>query len=115
MLGDDILPEDVYKRIQLGTLEAYKNDEDEWRLYVTDLKRILGEVEPCSNCSENATKLVIIKYHFHHHVRFVLCQKCAYAAQSAYSRKGGVIEIITFPLLGEGWIGMNFYGLSPKE
>jgi len=103
MLGNGLTPENVHGRIRRGTLEATKDELGEWRVSVAVIRRILDEVDPCSNCENSAVSLVIIKYHHHVREEFVLCVNCAQKAHSAYSRQGGVIEIVTFPFLGEGW------------
>lgn len=102
-LGSGVTLENVYGRIRRGSLNAYKNEQGDWRISVADLKKVLDEVEACGSCSNLATSFVIIKYHNHNRVEFALCDECAGKAQLAYSRQGGVLEIVTFPLLGEGW------------
>jgi len=103
-LGGEISIENVLGRIRRGSLSAYQNINGEWNIPLTELERIKAEVEPCNNCSDVATSYVIVKYHHHQRVEFTLCDECAQQAEAAYSRKGGVLEIITYPLLGEGWL-----------
>ena len=94
----------VHGRIRRGSLSAYQDEKGEWCISKAELERIMAEVEPCDNCATLATSLVIVKYHQHHRVEFTLCDSCAHQAQAAYSRKGGVLEVVTYPLLGEGWL-----------
>lgn len=103
ILGNGVTIENVHGRIRRGSLEAYKNEQGNWRIPIAELRRVLDEVEACGNCSNLATSFVIIKYHHHNRVEFALCDKCTRKAQLAYSRQGGVLEIVTFPLLSEGW------------
>jgi hypothetical protein len=103
ILGHGVTPANVHGRIRRGSLEAYKNEQGEWRIPLADLKRILDDVEVCGSCPHLATSFVIIKYHHHNRIEFTLCADCAAKAQLAYSRQGGVLEIVAFPLLGEGW------------
>ena len=69
-----------------------------------ELERIMADVEPCSNCTARATSYVIVKYHHHHRVEFTLCDSCAQGAEAAYSRKGGVLEVVAYPLQSEAWL-----------
>jgi len=103
ILGNGVTLENVHGRIRRGSLEACKNEQGEWRISVADLGRVLDEVEACGSCSNLATSFVIIKYHNHNRIEFALCDECAGKAQLVYRRQGGVLEIVTFPLLGEGW------------
>jgi hypothetical protein len=96
-------PQSVRSRILRGTLKAYKNNNDDWCVFVADLKRILKEVEPCDNCTKPATTKIIVKYHFHDRVEFVLCNECAHSTASAYSQRGGVLEVAIHSILGEDW------------
>lgn len=103
ILGHGVTLANVHGRIRRGSLEACKNEQGEWRISLTDLKRILDEVEVCGSCPNLATSFIIIKYHHHIRIEFTLCDECAAKAQLAYSRQGGVLEIVAFPLLREGW------------
>ncbi len=102
-LGNGVTRENVHSRIRRGSLEGFKNEGGEWRVPVADLKSILEQAEDCGGCSNSATRYVIVKYHDHDRVEFALCDECAGKAQLAYGRHGGVLEIVTYPLLGEGW------------
>jgi hypothetical protein len=101
ILGAGVTPQNVRSRILRGTLNAYKNNNDDWRVLVADLKRILKEVEACDNCAKPATTKIIVKYHFHDRVEFILCNECARTTASAYSQRGGVLEVAIHSLLGE--------------
>jgi hypothetical protein len=104
LLGGRVTIGNVHGRIRRGSLSAYQDESGAWYIPKPELERIRAEVEPCDNCAAPATSLVIVKYHHHHRVEFILCDSCAQQAQTAYSRKGGVLEVVTYPLLGEGWL-----------
>jgi hypothetical protein len=103
-LGGRVTIGNVQGRIRRGSLAAYQDENGEWHIPRSELKRIIADVESCDNCSALASSFVIVKYHQHHRVEFALCDRCAQQAQSAYSRRGGVLEVVTYPLLGEGWL-----------
>ena len=94
----------VHGRIRRGSLSAYQDENGEWCIPKAEVERIMAEVEPCNNCAASATSFVIVKYYHHHRVEFTLCDGCAQQAQTAYSRRGGVLEVVTYPLLSEGWL-----------
>ncbi|MCP5099331.1 MAG: hypothetical protein GY943_27575 [Chloroflexi bacterium] len=102
-LGNGVSLEDVYGRIRRGTLSASKDEWGNWRIPIANLTQILNDIEDCGSCSNLATSYVIVKYHHHNRVEFTLCDDCAKKAHVAYGRRGGVLEIITYPLLSEGW------------
>ena len=104
ILGNGVTRENIRGRIRRGSLTAHQDAQGEWYVTEGEVKRIVKEVESCQNCSNLATNFVIVKYHHHHRVEFILCPDCAQKAQSAYSRRGGVLEIVVYPLQGEGWI-----------
>lgn len=104
LLGGRVTVGNVHGRIRRGSLSAYQDENGEWFIPKAELERIMTEVEPCANCEALATSFVIVKYHQHHRVEFTLCDSCAQQAQIAYSRKGGVLEVVTYPLLSEGWL-----------
>lgn len=104
LLGSRVTIENVRGRIRRGSLIAYQDENGEWYIPRTELKRLMTEVEPCNNCAGPATSYFIVKYHHHHRVEFTLCDSCAQQAEIAYSRRGGVLEVVTYPLLGEGWL-----------
>ena len=104
LLGGRVTTGNVRGRIRRGSLSAYQDQDGEWYIPKAELERIMAEVEPCDNCAALATSFVIVKYHHHHRVEFTLCDSCAQQAQTAYSRKGGVLEVVTYPLLSEGWL-----------
>jgi len=99
-----VTSENVRGRIRRGSLAAYQDEDGEWYIPGAELERILTEVEPCANCTASATSYVIVKYHHHHRVEFILCDRCAQQAETAYRRKGGVLEVVAYPLLSEGWL-----------
>ena len=103
-LGNGVTLANLRGRIRRGSLAAHEGERGE--LYVTqsEVERILEEVESCQSCSNAATSFIIVKYHHHHRVEFILCSDCAQQAQAAYGRQGGVLEIVVYPLQGEGWI-----------
>ena len=103
-LGQRVTIGNVHGRICRGSLAAYQDENGDWYVPRSELERIVAEVGPCDNCSAQASSFVIVKYHQHHRVEFALCDSCAQQAQSAYSRRGGVLEVVTYPLLGEGWL-----------
>ena len=104
LLGDHVTIGHVQGRIRRGSLSAFQGENGEWYIPKAELARIMAEVEPCNNCAAVATSFVIVKYHQHHRVEFTLCDGCAQQAQTAYSRKGGVLEVVAYPLLSEGWL-----------
>ena len=104
LLGEGVTEENVHARIQRGSLAAHQDETGEWFVPRAELDRIRAEIEPCQNCGEPSNSYVIVKYHDHERVEFALCDVCASAAQMAYSRKGGVLEVVTYPVLGEGWL-----------
>ena len=103
ILGKGVTVADVHGRIRRGSLDAYKDEQGNWCIPTAELQRVLDQVEVCGSCMNLATSYVIIKYHHHHRVEFILCDECARKTQLAYSRRGGVLEIVAYPLLGEGW------------
>lgn len=103
-VDDRVTIENVRARIRRGSLTAYRNEAGEWMIPQLELERVLVDVEPCHNCAESATSFVIVKYHHHQRVEFSLCDRCAQKAEIAYSRKGGVLEVVTYPLQSEGWL-----------
>ena len=56
----------VWARIRRGSLEADQDDTGQWYIPLSELERLLAEVEPCHNCDGQATSYVIVKYHHHH-------------------------------------------------
>jgi hypothetical protein len=104
LLGGHVTIENVRGRIRRGSLRAYQDPDGEWLIPKAELERLLADVEPCNNCASPATSYLIVKYHHHHRVEFTLCHSCTQQAETAYSRKGGVLEVVTYPLLGEGWL-----------
>ena len=96
--------ENILARVHRGSLSAFQDENGTWFIPQDELERLLAEVEPCHNCEAQATSYVIVKYHQHHRVEFSLCEECAQQAHAAYSRKGGVLEVVVYPLLGEGWL-----------
>jgi hypothetical protein len=102
-LGDGITSDHIRGRIRRGSLKAIQDDSGNWWIPSSEVDRLLQERELCGNCRKPATQFVIVKYHFHERVEFVLCDVCAGTAETAYSRKGGVLEVISYPLLSEGW------------
>jgi hypothetical protein len=104
ILDVGVTPENIRARIRRGSLLADRDDHQEWRVAVPDLRRVLEEIEPCGNCDEPATRYVIVKYPHHNRHEFALCSECAGKAESAYSRHGGVLETVVYPALGEGWL-----------
>ena len=104
ILGNGVTKENVRARIRRGSLEATKDNGGKWRISTHVLQTVLNEVEPCNNCNQNATSYVIIKYPHHDRVEFALCEVCAEEAEKAYSRQGRVLEVIGYPILGEGWL-----------
>jgi hypothetical protein len=104
LLGNGVTLENLRARIHRGSLAAYQDERGDWYVTKSEVKRITEEVESCHSCSNLATSYGIVKYHHHHRIEFMLCPDCAQKAQAAYSRKGGVIEIVAYPLQGEGWM-----------
>jgi hypothetical protein len=104
LLGGRVTIENVRGRIRRGSLIADQDEDGAWYIPRAELERVMAEVEPCNNCESPATSYFIVKYHHHHRVEFTLCESCAQQAEIAYSRKGGVLEVVTYPLLGEGWL-----------
>ena len=104
ILGAGATPEHVRGCILRGTLKAHKDEKGEWCIFLSTLRAILEELEPCDNCNRPATIKIIVKYHFHERVEFTLCDKCASATESSYSRRGGVLEVVRYSLLSEGWV-----------
>ena len=102
-LGEGVSLEDVYGRIRRGSLAAEQDESGSWRVSLVSLNQILANVEQCESCSNSATSYIIVKYHHHERIEFELCDVCAKKAQVAYGRRGGVLEVVTYPLLGEGW------------
>ena len=102
-LGTGITPANIFARIRRGSLTAVSQN-DTLTIPQSELDRLLREVDPCADCGQPATTYLIIKYHHHERVEFSLCDFHANTAQMAYGRKGGVIEVVTYPLLGEGWL-----------
>ncbi len=102
--GDGVTVENVRGRIRRGSLAAHQDGRGEWRVPVAELVRVLGEAEACASCPNAAASLVIVKYPRHERLEFILCADCAGQAQRAYGRQAGVLEIVTFPLQGEGWV-----------
>jgi hypothetical protein len=104
MLGNGVTVENVYARIRRGSLEACQDERGEFHILLAEIHRVFEEAETCGNCSNLAASLVIIKYHHHDRVEFTLCAECANKTYSAYRRQGGVLEIVVYPLFGEGWM-----------
>jgi len=105
ILSHGVTPENIYGRILRGTLSAYQAEGGEWYVPIAEINRIVNEVEMCGNCSNKGTSFVIVKYHHHNRVEFTLCDWCAEKAEKAYSKRGGgVLEIVSYPLFGEGWM-----------
>lgn len=104
MLGNDVTLENLRGRVRRGSLAAFQDEHGKWHVTINEVNRILEEVENCQGCMDLATSFVIVKYHHHHRVEFTLCPDCAQKAQAAYSRQGGVLEIVTYSLQGEGWM-----------
>jgi hypothetical protein len=104
VLGNGVTLENFRARIHRGSLAAYQDEQGDWYVPRSEVERITEEVESCQSCSNLATSYIIVKYHHHHRIEFMLCPDCAQKAQSAYSRKGGVLEIVAYPLQGEGWM-----------
>ena len=104
MLGNGVTPANLRGRIRRGSLAAFLNAQGEWLVNRREARKIMEEVEPCQSCPDLAASFVIVKYHQHHRVEFTLCPDCAQKAQSAYSRQGGVLEVVVYPLHGEGWM-----------
>ena len=95
MLGQGVSPEDVHGRIKRGTLEAAQNEAGEWWIERTYLNQLIEEREKCSACAAPGSQYVIVKYHFHERVEFVVCESCLRSSTQAYNRKGGVLEVIS--------------------
>ena len=91
LLGGRVTVGNVNGRIRRGSLSAYQDENGEWYIPQAELERIMAEIEPCNNCAALATSFVIVKYHQHHRVEFILCDSCAQQAQTAYSREAGCI------------------------
>lgn len=102
-LGTGITPANLFARIRRGSITAVTHN-DTITIPQSELDRLIGEVPPCTDCDKPATTYLIIKYHDHDRVDFSLCDYHANTAQMAYSRKGGVLEVVAFPWLGEGWL-----------
>ena len=102
-LGTGITPANIFSRIRRGSMTAVKHD-DTITIPQSELDRLIREVDPCADCGQPATTYLIVKYHDHDRVEFSLCDHHASTAQMAYGRKGGVIEVVAYPLLGEGWL-----------
>lgn len=104
ILGDGISADHIHARIRRGTISAQRSEDGKWRIDLTELQRIQDQGEYCGNCSQLATGFVIVKYHNHERVEFTLCENCANNAEKAYRKQGGVLEVVSFPLLSEGWL-----------
>jgi hypothetical protein len=104
ILGAGISADNIYSRIRRGTLNAHMDENGKWCIPVSELERIKKETDICVNCHEPAISLVIVKYHSHDRIEFILCDKCAASAEIAYGRQGGVLEIVSYALFGEGWL-----------
>lgn len=102
-LGAGVSLANVYARIKRGSVTAVVLDNQTYILQA-EVNRLIAELEPCADCQQPATSYVIVKYHHHERLHFSLCQRHAATAQMAYSRQGGVIEVVAFPILGEGWL-----------
>ena len=102
-LGNGITTANLFARIRRGSLTAVTQNDTIF-IPQTELDRIINEVDPCADCGQPATTYLIVKYHDHDRVEFSLCENHANTAQMAYGRKGGVLEIVAYPLLGEGWL-----------
>ena len=102
-LGVGITAANIFARIRRGSMTAVTQN-DTVLIPQAELARIIQTVDPCSDCGQPATTYLIVKYHDHDRVEFSLCQRHANTALMAYSRQGGVLEVVAYPLLGEGWL-----------
>jgi hypothetical protein len=101
--GIGITAANIYARIRRGSITAVSHNNTA-TIPQAELDRLIRDVDPCADCGQPATTYLIIKYHDHDRVEFSLCDYHANTAQMAYGRKGGVLEVVAFPLLGEGWL-----------
>ena len=104
MLGPGITSANIYARIRRGSLAAAKDAEGVWHIPRSEVQRTLEAVGNCAHCDQRATNHMIIKYHHHERVEFDLCDQCVLSAERAYRRQGGVLEIVVYPVIGEGWM-----------
>ncbi len=102
-LGTGITATNLFARIRRGSVTAVPHN-DTITIPQSELDRLIREVDPCADCGQPATTYLIVKYHHHDRVEFSLCNHHANTAQMAYGRKGGVLEVVAYPLLGEGWL-----------
>jgi hypothetical protein len=104
ILGHGVTVEHIRRRILRGTLPAEKAADGAWQVPAAALAQLLDERDPCGSCGAPADLFIIIKYHHKERVEFILCEKCANQVEGVYSRRGGVLEVVSFPLLSEGWL-----------
>jgi hypothetical protein len=104
ILGQGVTSDNIHARIRRGTLKAYQDDDGEWHIPTAELNRIQQELENCGNCTQPATSFIIVKYHNHVRVEFILCENCGTSAEKAYSKNGGVLEVVSYPIRSEGWM-----------
>ena len=104
ILGKGVSSDNIHARIRRGSLKAHKEKDGEWRIPTAELNRIQQEMENCGYCMQPATSFIIVKYHNHVRVEFILCENCATSAERAYSKNGGVLEVVSYPIHSEGWM-----------
>ena len=85
-------------------LKAYQDDDGKWRIPIAELNRNQQEMENCGNCAEQATSFIIVIYYNYVRVEFILCEICVTNAERAYSKNGGVLEVVSYPIHVEGWM-----------
>jgi len=104
LLGLGVTADHFHARIRRKSLKAQMDSDGVWRISLSELHQVQQQEESCPTCSLAVTSYVIVKYHHHQRVEFTLCDDCADATEKAYSKQGGVLEVVSYPVLSEGWM-----------
>ena len=103
LLGPGVTVQNVVGMTKRGTLHGVNDENGQLMIDKYHLDEVIENREKCDACRKPGSQFVIVKYHHHVRVEFVSCEDCVIEAVNGYSRKGGVLEVVYFPLLSEAW------------
>lgn len=104
MLGSDVTEAHIRARLRRGSLQGRLDTDGSWLVDSDSILDSLRSAGRCGACERDATEYVIVKYHHHERVEFSLCEQHGGEATLTYSRQGGVLEVVGYPLQSEGWL-----------